>query len=329
MGLLDIISDAYMRNVGNPSRQLVGNGLRGLLGLDPADYADTLGMEAYRNAQALGNAPTPLAFAALPAAVVKGAKAAKAVKAAPRDEALETARKNAVTMLGLPENNTAMDRARALGFNIDAYHGSGENITQFDPKLAGTSGLARTGKQKLSWFTDGPDQASGYSGPSKEVKAAYWDAQKRYYDDPEGPTRMDKALSRFNANEGASVYPVKLALQNPIIEDAKGRVTTNRTRASSAMSKLKSGENDGLIIKNTRDLHPEQALQTHFAIYDPSLIRSRFAAFDPARVNENDLLGRADPTLLALIAAGTGGYAVSNRQRRDEPLGQLSGLLAP
>lgn len=79
-GLLELVADAYQRNIGNPARQLVGNGVRGLLGLDPADYADSFGMEAYRNAQALSNAPTPLAFAALPAAMVKGAKAAKAVE---------------------------------------------------------------------------------------------------------------------------------------------------------------------------------------------------------------------------------------------------------
>lgn len=56
-GLLDTIAEAYMRNVGNPARQLVGGGVRGLLGFDPPEYADSLGMEAYRNAAALGNAP--------------------------------------------------------------------------------------------------------------------------------------------------------------------------------------------------------------------------------------------------------------------------------
>lgn len=56
-GLLDTIAEAYMRNVGNPARQLVGGGVRGLLGLDPPEYADSLGMEAYRNAAAMGNAP--------------------------------------------------------------------------------------------------------------------------------------------------------------------------------------------------------------------------------------------------------------------------------
>jgi len=51
------------------------------------------------------NAMTPAApFMAERGAVVVG----------PRSEALETARKNGVTMLGLPENNTALDRANAM-----------------------------------------------------------------------------------------------------------------------------------------------------------------------------------------------------------------------
>jgi len=43
-------------------------------------------------------------------------------------------------------------------------------------------------------------------------------------------------------------------------------------------------------------------------IFNPANIRSRFAAFDPARRNEADLLGRADPELLKLMAAGLLGY---------------------
>ena len=59
----------------------------------------------------MSNTPTPLALAVAPAALVK---ASKATKALPQEKALETARQNAVKMLGLPESNTAMDRARAL-----------------------------------------------------------------------------------------------------------------------------------------------------------------------------------------------------------------------
>jgi hypothetical protein len=37
----------------------------------------------------------------------------------------------------------------------------------------------------------------------------------------------------------------------------------------------------------------------------PQLVRSRFAAFDPARRNEADLLGRADPALLGILGGGS------------------------
>jgi hypothetical protein len=47
---------------------------------------------------------------------------------------------------------------------------------------------------------------------------------------------------------------------------------------------------------------------------DAKKIRSRFAAFDPMRRNESDLLGRADPALLGLLGIGTGaGVAAYNK----------------
>ena len=45
------------------------------------------------------------------------------------------------------------------------------------------------------------------------------------------------------------------------------------------------------------------------ALSDPTKVRSRFAAFDPARRNEADILGRADPNLLWLLGLGAGGAA--------------------
>lgn len=286
-GLLDTIAEAYMRNVGNPARQLVGGGVRGLLGLDAPEYADGLGMEAYRNAAALGNAPTPLALAALPAAVVKGAKAAKA---APRAEALETARQNAVKMLGLPENNTAMDRAKALGFGNDVYHGTTKNFPAFDTSKLGASGV---------------DAAEGVFTANN-------------------PKIANEFTWSNGSQDGANVMPLILRTSDPV----KASTVLDGTTGSAAARVLQQAKRAGYdrVDFPTNMLGAEGTTQV---VFDPSRIRSRFAAFDPARVNENDLLGAADPTLLALIAAGTGGYALSNRQRRDEPLGQLSGLLAP
>jgi len=77
----------------------------------------------------------------------------------PQSAALETARKNAVKMLGLPENNTAMDRASALGFD-DFFHGT-ERLDRLlskkgiDPKRA-TSG-------PMPYGTVSKDLASNYA----------------------------------------------------------------------------------------------------------------------------------------------------------------------
>ena len=62
--------------------------------------------------------------------------------------------------LGLPPDNTAMDRARAMGFDIDAYHGTiNPDITAFDP-MSGKGAREGTG----SWFSENPQLASTYAG---------------------------------------------------------------------------------------------------------------------------------------------------------------------
>ena len=59
------------------------------------------------------------------------------------------AQQEAVTRLGLPENNTATDRAKAMGFSDETYyHGSADNIDEFKPD---------------SFFADNGDSASSYA----------------------------------------------------------------------------------------------------------------------------------------------------------------------
>ena len=61
----------------------------------------------------------------------------------------DAARIEGVKRLGLPENNTATDRARAMGFGDETYyHGSANNIDEFRPN---------------SFFADNGDSASSYA----------------------------------------------------------------------------------------------------------------------------------------------------------------------
>jgi hypothetical protein len=54
---LNALVTAYQRYIGQPVAQVLGGGLRGYFGLDMPEYANDLGREMYRQAQALSNMP--------------------------------------------------------------------------------------------------------------------------------------------------------------------------------------------------------------------------------------------------------------------------------
>jgi len=219
----------------------------------------------------------------------------KNAPAYPQSEALETARQNAVKMLGLPENNTPIDRAKALGFNTDAVHFSrhGVDVNTLD-----------SGKFAIAPF----------------------DAVGTHVGTPQA------ALERFNNTMGykvgnpdyahdvlkGSTYPVVIKNQRPML-DATGKPYAetplamrwsesadygNLRDSNAALRKDVFAKNDSIPYIN--DVESPGSLSY---IVPPQNIRSRFAAFDPARVNESDLLGGASPKFLALLASLAGGAA--------------------
>lgn len=199
----------------------------------------------------------------------------------PQAEALETARKNAVSMLGLAENNTPMDRAMAMGFENGWAHGSpNPTLTELKPSGFGAEGPG-------AYATNYLPEASIYSF----------------------------------VKDGSTVYPL-------MVNKSKTLETGNGFRAYEKLN----AKNDDELIANLRALgkdsitssQPETAqwlvdkgapympASNHFVSTNPANFRSRFAAFDPARINENDLLGRADPRLLGLLGLGIGGGLGAN-----------------
>lgn len=322
---------AYMTNVGEPAAQLVGGGVRGYLGLDAPEYADSRGMEAYRNAQAMSNVPSVGAPAGAFKAMAAAPLIAKVLRRAPRDEALETARRNAVEMLGLPESNTAMDRARAMGFT-PAYHGTADDIAQIDPAKFGSATGAQSAK-KAFWAVDDPTTARGYaeyaagSAKVKKLLDAADKAEKRgnwdMYDDLLRQAEELEAALTKNPLQGQNIMPL-------MIRANRGVRGAEMNAGGAEFVELEGGVNrllnqaaregrDLAVIRNLSD-DPGRGGRpaTHFAAMNPAVVRSRFAAFDPARVNEADLLGRADPRLLGALALGTGGTAATVAALRDK-----------
>ena len=91
------------------------------------------------------------------------------------------AQKNAVEMLGLPKGNTAMDRAKALGFNIDYKHGT-ERLDRLleknslDPRRA-TSG-------PMPYGTDSAEIASNYAKGKPDTSIEFDDIASAFQVSP-------------------------------------------------------------------------------------------------------------------------------------------------
>jgi hypothetical protein len=105
--------------------------------------------------------------------------------------------------LGLPADNTAMDRARAMGFDVDnpVYHGTGADIEAFDPKL-----LKETSQYMKGVFTtDKPDIASNYGD------TVYPLVQKQGY------TLKDKRADRASGKKPKEVDTIRDKDKNIIV----------------------------------------------------------------------------------------------------------------
>ena len=228
--------------------------------------------------------------------------------------------------LGLPKDNTAMDRAKAMGYEIPVYHGTNADINVFNVQ----------GKDKTSgagaFLTTNPNAAETYvssSGggnilPLLLKKDDFLTANAR------GRNWADIYTNELSAKSGKNRYtPQELGL------DINSATTTDKLGIIANELSKKGAE-----IKNVKDLGPnshvmrakEYLLQKYgivpnetwsnvtgkqfdeaqkamkkfyesqksdvYAIQDPSLIRSRFAAFDPKRASEANILagGLAIPT---------------------------------
>lgn len=307
-----------LRNPGGYARQVAGG------------IQDSANAQEQRMAQAFGNPNRPLqvtdrqALSQAADAMLTGPLGfapvgmTSKVKSAlyPRAEALETARKNGVTMLGLPENNTPMDRAKAMGFE-DAYHGTAQDVPAFDLSKAGSEMKSDWGR--AAYLTPSPANANYYAieAGAKKAKnlafAEYEKAEKLYGSNSD---KTLKALNDFRAAAreaeasptGANVMPLMVDTRK-----AESYVPQHGMTDPYLFDTLRLGHNGKDVV---RILDGNKATN-ELAVYNPSRIRSRFAAFDPARINENDLLGRASLPFLGLLGLGSGGAAYLSKDSQQ------------
>lgn len=97
------------------------------------------------------------------------------------------------------------------------------------------------------------------------------------------------------ANSGANVLPVALRYKNPMYYDFKGSAYRDQTYAD-LVKEAKAKGHDALILQNTYDPGAGTAkLIDVGVVFDPAQIRSKFAKFDPQKINSPDILAAGVP----------------------------------
>jgi hypothetical protein len=271
----------------------------------------------------------------------RGAKGVnKAIKTA-QDEAMEVAQRNAALPveqggLGLSADNTAMDRARAMGFETPAYHGTNADILAFDV----------TGKGKTrgagAFFTDNPLVAETYvtgSGGgnimpvmlkndnlmSVNARGANWgdiNTNDLFYKrkpltamfdelSPNTATTTDELgmLAKDFGSKGIQIRNVQDIGPNTHVFRAK-EYLKNKYGIDVAEDWSNVTGKQFAEARDAVDKMFKTQKSTVTALQDPSAIRSQFAAFDPKRSKESDIL--------ASILAGLGLGSLSLLGTKEE-----------
>ena len=211
----------------------------------------------------------------------------------PQQAALDLAQQRAALPvseggLGLPAGNTAEQRAAAMGFNTDAYHGTNtSNITKFD--------LGKSNRGEGISVALTPENAQAYGNITYPLKVN----QQKIFD----PTNKDQF------NELKSYVENLIQKQKPYDKDSLSFYPFTSKKVLENLTNPQTGsyylENE-LISKSLQDLGYAGSIgmesgKSQLKMFDPDLIRSRFAAFDPFRRSAAiaATMGVAAPDLLA------------------------------
>lgn len=246
-------------------------------------------------------------------------------RVAPQDEALRLAQERAALPveqggLGLPVDNTSQQRAMAMGFDTDAYHGTASDISAINPAFYGSSTGAKSAKDAF-FSAESPETAVGYAnfaaqnapvlklmeqankyerlaqrGIEPDVNYAKYDDFLRQAED------LEKAINEERLR-GQNVLPLLLNTKKSNIIDAEGNSFSDlEGKVNDLIKKTKLQGKDTAIIKNLDDdAGFSNRPTTHYGILNPDSVRSRFAAFDPYRKSAAvaAAMGVAAPDLMA------------------------------
>ena len=215
----------------------------------------------------------------------------------PQEQALKLAQERAALPikqggLGLPPNNTPEMRAKAMGFNAEAYHGTNANVPVFD--------LSKNITAKDIYSSPNPSEASAYATSEGgnvmplllrgEVKDLTKESQ--YVDN-----QLRKAYNAQVSKYERQYYPFEQFkesfMRGQLYQDTGGQSAQN-----ALVGELIGNKKSILKIP---DAVSDFGIGESYVMQNPANIRSRFAAFDPFRkdVATATAMGVALPDLLA------------------------------
>ena len=275
MGLLDWIKESAKSQYtkGAPYREAIG----GLLQGDPTKFG-LLAQEFNRKAQTPeGALDVALNFAPLGVTKIVSPKTQYEI-------AQEVAQRNAALPvseggLGLPANNTAMDRAKAMGFDTDIFRGENLHTNTTDIN------------DYVLWASNNPTVANTYAGinkgnvlplKTKSSELANIDYKGRDWESAPYPAIIENKGKKYIVPKG----------RYNLISDEVGKHSKNLGQKGIQFENIIDVglERGGVDFAKLNDIEGSGYPVSSYAIFDPSLVRSRFAAFDPFRRNEADIL---------------------------------------
>ena len=131
-------------------------------------------------------------------------------------------------------------------------------------------------------------QAIREIAPSKQAK----EAEKAIDDFIK--VKNERALDE-KTQSGSNVLPIALSYKNPLVYDFKGNAYRETKYSDLVDEAIKNG-NDAVIMLNTFDPGAGKAeLVDVGVVFESKQIRSQFAAFDPTRTRESDILAGTIP----------------------------------
>ncbi len=186
------------------------------------------------------------------------------------------AQTEAVTRLGLPANNTAKDRAKAMGYDTTAYHGTNQSFDGFDLTAGGQTNI----DGNIGVFSsDSPNVASQFSHWAKARKNGGSEGAGQVY-----PLNIRRGNSWHVDDYDDIENLTRRHTNTPVVLDDDGRrlFSDKYTVDTNAIRKEVFNKNaDSITLKNTMVDAPTDTPIDQYISLKTSDIRSPLAHFNP------------------------------------------------